>query len=75
MVLPVLQIIHQIAVHKKVFPSDKEVLNVSLIAVTLPGMIPPFFVHARLQQYCRNSFLYSAYRSFNIAIYLRTMRC
>ena len=56
-------------------PVRQAVLNVSQIAVTLRGICPPFFVQDWLQQYCRSSFLDSAYRSFSNDICFWTVRC
>ena len=65
----VLYLVLQIACHA-VSSHVPGVLDVSQIAVAFHKISPPFFIQARLQQYSRRSFFYSAYRSFSNAICL-----
>ena len=64
MVLPVLQMVHQIALHK-VFYSPTRGLERFAESSNTPRIGPPFFVQARLQPFCRSSFFDSAYRSLS----------
>ena len=57
------------------FPVCQEVLNISQIAIAFHRISPPFFIPARLRQYCRRSFLCSAHCSFGNPIRLGSMRC
>ena len=56
------------------FPVWQEVLNVSQISVTCHGISPLFFVWAWLQQYCKSTYLNSAYRLLTNAIRLGTVK-
>ena len=56
-------------------PIRQEILNVSQISTAFHGICPPFSIQTPLQQYCRRTFLHSAYCSFSNLICFRPVWC
>ena len=59
----------------KSFPTCQVALNIPQITVAFHWISPPFFIQARLQQYSKRTFFYSAYRSLSSTICLWSIGC